>query len=199
MHVRPQHAFNTMPAAFSPIMIDGALVLSPRAGRRACQWPRARRRSVARPGAPPAQPRPGKLRYPEQSDALGSRKQRAHEFEARLTQETVASDHCREAAASGDLAEVGKLRLHRHCPAVGSCLLAPGPDVGSHGLDPSLDIDRSGQVALEGGLGAGRLALTVGNDGPVIVAVCDAEIPRGRFPEMLPQEGERLRFQICAR
>jgi hypothetical protein len=29
--------------------------------------------------------------------------------------------------------------------------------------------------------------------------VCDAEIPRGRFPEMLPQEGERLRFQICAR
>ena len=29
--------------------------------------------------------------------------------------------------------------------------------------------------------------------------MCDAEIPRGRFPEMLPQEGERLRFQICAR
>jgi nucleotidyltransferase/DNA polymerase involved in DNA repair len=47
----------------------------------------------------------------------------------------VPSDHCSEATASGDLAEVGKLPLHRHCPAVGSRLLAPGPDVGSHGLD----------------------------------------------------------------
>ena len=140
MHVRPQHAFNTMPAAFSPIMIDGALVLSPRAGRRACQWPRARRRSVARPGAPPAQPRPGKLRYPEQSDALGSRKQRAHEFEARLTQETVASDHCREAAASGDLAEVRELHLDSHRPAKSLCLLAPGPDIIRHGLHARLDL-----------------------------------------------------------
>jgi hypothetical protein len=41
--------------------------------------------------------------HAEQPDALGSRKQRAHEFEARLTQQIVASDHCSEAAASGDL------------------------------------------------------------------------------------------------
>ena len=45
--------------------------------------------------------------------------------------------------------EVGELHLHRHGPAEGSRLLAPGPHIGSHGLDAGFDFLRRGQVAFE--------------------------------------------------
>jgi hypothetical protein len=111
----------------------------------------------------------------------------------------VARDHSREAAAPCDLLEVGELRLHRYGPAEGLRLLAPRPDVVSHGLNTGLDFGGRGQVALEGGLGAGGFARTIGDDGPVVLAVRDAEIPGGGFAEMLLQKGERLRSEIRAR
>ena len=105
----------------------------------------------------------------------------------------------REASAAGDLLEVGEFYLHRHGPAEGLGLLAPGPDLVGHGLDAGLDFGRSGQVAREGGLGARGFSRTIGNDGPVVLAIGDPEIPRGGFAEMLLQKGKRLRFQIRAR
>ena len=95
--------------------------------------------------------------------------------------------------------EVGELHLHRHGPAEGSRLLAPGPHIGSHGLDAGFDFLRRGQVAFEGGFGARGFSLAIGDDRPIILAVRDAEIPGGRFAEMLLQKGKRLRSQIRAR
>ena len=41
-----------------------------------------------------------------------------------------------------------------------SAVLAPGPDIIGHGLDARLDFHWLGQIALEGGLGAGGFART---------------------------------------
>ena len=60
----------------------------------------------------------------------------------------------------------------------------------------SADVVRS---RLEGSLGAGGFARTIGDNGPIVRAVGDAEIPGGGFAEMLLQKGERFRFQIRAR
>ena len=95
--------------------------------------------------------------------------------------------------------EVGELHLHRHGPAEGLRLLAPGPDIGSHGLDAGFDFLRRGQVAFECGFRARGFSLAIGNDRPIVLAVRDAEIPGGRFAEMLLQKGKRLRSQIRAR
>ena len=111
----------------------------------------------------------------------------------------MARDCRRETAAAGDLVEVGELHLHRYGPREGLCLVAPGPDFIGHGFDAGLDFGRRGQVTLEGGLGAGGFARTIGDDRPVVFAVRDAQIPGGVFAEMLLQKGERLRSQIRAR
>jgi hypothetical protein len=95
--------------------------------------------------------------------------------------------------------EVGELHLHRHGPAEGARLLAPGPYIGSHGLDAGLDFLRGGQVAFECGFRTTGFSLAIGDDRPIILAVRDAEIPSGRFAEMLLQKGQRLRSQIRAR
>jgi hypothetical protein len=95
--------------------------------------------------------------------------------------------------------EVGELHLHRHGPAEGSRILAPDPHIGSHGLDAGFDFLRCGQVAFEGGFRARGFSRAIGDDRPIILAVRDAEIPSGRFAEVLLQKGKRLRSQIRAR
>ena len=77
--------------------------------------------------------------HAEQPDALGGRQQRAHEFDARLAQEIVASDHRREAAASGDLAGSRRTSPSPSRSGRRPGLLAPGPNLVSHGLDAGLD------------------------------------------------------------
>jgi hypothetical protein len=135
----------------------------------------------------------------KQPDPLGRRQQRAHEFNACLSQQVVSCDRHREAAASSDLTEVGEFRLHRHGPAEGSRILAPDPHIGSHGLDAGFDFLRCGQVAFEGGFRARGFSRAIGDDRPIIFAVRDAEIPSGRFAEVLLQKDKRLRSQIRAR
>ena len=132
----------------------------------------------------------------KQPDALGGRQQRAHEFNACLPQEIVSCDHHREAAASGDLVKIGELHLHGHSSSEGFRLLAPGPYIGSHGLDARFDFLRRRQVAFEGGFGARGFSRAVGNDRPIVLTVRDTEIPGGRFAEMLLQKGQRLASQI---
>jgi hypothetical protein len=134
----------------------------------------------------------------QEADALGCGQERAYKLDARLTQEIMPRDRRGEAAASGDLAKVRELHLDGHGPAESLRLLAPGPDIIGHGLDARLDFGWLGQIVLEGGLGAGRLSRAVGDDLAVVLAVCDAEIPCGRFAEMLLQERERFRSQIRA-
>lgn len=46
------------------------------------------------------------------------------------------------------------------------------------------------QIALERCFRARGFSLPVGNDRSIIFTVRDAEIPLGRLPEMLPQEGQ---------
>ena len=69
---------------------------------------------------------------------------------------------------------------------------------GRHGLHARLDFGWLGQIALEGGLGAGRLSRAVGDDRTLVLAIRDAEIPCSRFTEMLLQESEWFRSQVRA-
>ena len=135
----------------------------------------------------------------KQPNALGGGQERADELDARLSQPIMPRDRRGEGAASGGLAEVGELHLDGHGPAESLFLLAPGPDIIRHRLHARLDFRWLGQVSFEGGLGAGRFSRTVGDDRTVILAIRDAEIPCGRFAEMLLQESERLRSQVRTR
>jgi hypothetical protein len=98
----------------------------------------------------------------------------------------------------------GACAIHRTCAE---------PDVGTRGGDfrnPKL-IARMGRQGIFPHQLAGnlprqdlidtklKLARTIGDDGPIVLAVRDAEIPGGGFAEMLLQKGERLRSEIRAR
>ena len=111
----------------------------------------------------------------------------------------MARDNRGEASAAGHLLEVGEFYLYRHGPSEGLSLLTPGPDLVGHGLDAGFDLGGCGQVALEGCLRAGGLARTIGDDGSLVLAAGNAEIPIGGFAEMLLQKAERFCFQIRAR
>ena len=135
----------------------------------------------------------------EQADALHGRQHQAHEFDARLLQQTVSCDRHRKAAASSNLAEVGEFDLHGDGSAECVRLFAPGPDFVCYGLDAGLDLIGCGEIPREGGLRAGGLTRAVGNDRAIVFAIRDAEIPLGRFAKMALQEDERLCPQIRAR
>jgi hypothetical protein len=55
----------------------------------------------------------------------------------------------------------------------------------AHGLDPGLDFGGRDQVALEGGLGAGGFARTIGNDRAVVLAV--PRTGRSSWPFAIPR------------
>ena len=80
-----------------------------------------------------------------------------------------------------------------------SSFLAPGPEVVDNGVDAGLNSSRGGQIPLEGGLRTGRLALSIGDDRPVVFAVRDPEITGGGFAELMLQKGRRLPSQIRPR
>src|SRR5258706_1848269 len=60
-----------------------------------------------------------------------------------------------EAAASSYLAEIGKFDLRVYGPPERADFLAPGPDIVRHGLYAGFDFSRFGEIAFEGGFGAG--------------------------------------------
>ena len=76
----------------------------------------------------------------------------------------MSCDHRREAAASRDLAEVGKPYLYSHSPTEGSRLLAPShTSAAMASTSPSISSARLGRV--EGGSGAGRFSRAIATTG----------------------------------
>ena len=160
--------------------------------------PRRRRTAAARrrTGRRPIEVRHGDT---EQADALHGRQHQAHEFDARLLQQTVSCNRHRKTAASSNLAKVGEFDLHGDGSAECVRLFAPAPDFVCYSLDAGLDLIGCGEIPREGGLRAGGLTRAVGNDRAIVLAICDAEIPLGRFAKMALQEDERLCPQIRPR
>jgi len=127
-------------------------------------------------------------RHADQPDAFGWGKHRPHETDADGAQGFLGRDDRTQGSAARGLLEIGVLDLHRHGPAKGPRLLAPGPDLIGHRLHASLDVGRLCQVVGEGRFRSRGLARAPRDDRTMVLAIGDGVELRTGLAEVLLQE-----------